>query len=217
MILKDLLTLVRGQLDDQKGEGTPLWSDKELVGYANEVQERIADECLVIRDATTITDGVCRIAVTKNVASYPLHPKTKQVLRVKYAGRSTPLDLISYEEIIETATGIPTAYALDKATLTLTLNKIPQADATMDLVIARLPLEELSASAQTASPEIPSSYHRKMINGIMALAYMKQDAETFNPTKAEYYDAKFAQDIEQIKRDELRLRRRGTTCLRRIW
>lgn len=228
MTVEEILTVVRDLLDDRKGSGTPLWSDAELVEYANEAEARIADECLVLRDSETTVDAssnpVCVIPVASPYTNtLDLHPSIVKVFGVSYGAGRKPLKLTSVEVLDQarptwrTQTGLPSHYCLDITAGQLVLDRVPTADASVYLWVARLPLVEMSKANLKGSPSIPRKYHRKLVNGIVGRAYLKQDAETLNLNKATVFNQQFAQDIEQIKRDELRLRRRGTTCLRRIW
>jgi hypothetical protein len=78
---------------------------------------------------------------------------------------------------------------------------------TLNLAVYRLPLTDLSwPTSQSLTPEIPAKFHRRLINGILAKAYLKDDPDTYNPKKAADCLALWAQDQEMIKRAMLRER-----------
>lgn len=229
MTVSELLTTCRGQLDDNKGAGKPLWTDDELVSYLNVAEQRIADECLVLRDGTTVSDAnntpVCTIPVAATggvyTNTYDLHPSILKVYGVSYGTNRKPLTLTSREVLDyvrpawRTQTGTPQFYIIDITAGQIVLDRVPIAVSNIYLTTARLPLVEMSRTRLTDSPSIPLKYHRKLLNGVLGQAYLKQDAETLNMNKAILFNGQFDRDIEQIKRDELRLYRGAQTCLRR--
>jgi hypothetical protein len=225
MTVEEILTICRGLLDDAKGAGKPLWSDAELVEYANNAETRIAEECLVLKDSDTATDGtdpVCVIPLaTPFTNTIALHPSIVKVYEVGYGANRTPLTLTSRAHLDNIRpgwrlkTGTPQFYINDATTGQIVLDKIPTATSSLYLSVARLPLVEMDKSNMKASPSIPAKYHRKLINGIIGRAYLKQDAETLNLTKATTFNQQFDGDVEQIKRDVLRYGRGELTCLRR--
>lgn len=228
MTVEEILTVVRGLLDDKKGAGTPLWSDTELVEYANEAESRIAEECLVLRDAVTATDSddlpVCVIPIaTPYTNTFTLHPSILKVHSVSYGTSRKALTSTSMEALDQsvptwrTKTGEPGAYAVDITTGQLDIDRVPTAASNLYLSVSRMPLTEMSRTNLKASPSIPRMYHRKLVNGIVARAYQKQDVETMNLDKSRLFGDKFDRDVEQIKRNEIRFNRRDRTCLRRFY
>lgn len=231
MTVSELLTFCRGQLDDKKGAGTPLWSDDELVAYLNYAEQRIAEECLVLRDSVTASDAngdpvcVIPVAATNNVYTntYDIHPSIIKIFGVSYGTNRTSLTLTSRDVLDRirptwrTQTGTPQYYIIDATTGQLVLDRVPTADSNIYLSAARLPLIEMSRARLTDSPSLPTKYHRKLINGVLGQAYLKQDVETLNMNKATLFNGQFEKDIEQIKRSELRLYRGALTALRSIY
>jgi len=228
MTVEEIITVCRAMLDDVKGAGKPLWSDDELVEYANHAESRIAEECLVLRDSDTAADGshvpVCVIPLSSPYTNtFTLHPSILQIFDVEYGTERKVLVRTSREDLDRitpkwrTQTGAPSAFIYNATTGQLVIDRIPTAASNLYLSVARLPLVEMSKSSLSAHPSIPAKYHRKLINGIIGRAYLKQDAETLNLNKATLFNQQFDRDIEQVKRDELRYNRRELTCLRRYY
>lgn len=227
MILRDIINLVRVQLDDTIGEAKRLWSDADLTSYANVIQDKLAEECHLITDSVTASDAdnvpVCVIPVETGNAIYPVHGKILQIMRVRYDGQTNPLLRVpsaildaTFPEW-QTRTGLPSAYVLDMNAKTLTLDRVPETFSNLRLTVKRLPLTPLVATNLKASPEIPDAYHVKMLNGMLYMAYSKQDADTFDGKRAADYMTRFQLDLEDIRRDELRRHPKHIGGPRRSW
>jgi len=52
------------------------------------------------------------------------------------------------------------------------------------LTVYRGALQALNACISTAQPEIPSRFHERLMDWVYHCAYLKQDADTFDPKKA---------------------------------
>jgi len=86
------------------------------------------------------------------------------------------------------------------------LRALPTPDAadTLGLIVYRYPLEDISA-AHPGELEIPERFHQYLVDGICSFAYLKQDAETFNPTKSNEAQERFFFYCDEYKRErELR-------------
>jgi hypothetical protein len=227
MTLADLITTARKQFDDVEGGSARLISDEEFAYFADDAQERICEVVLPIEDSTTTVDAdgnpVCVIPVVAGTTTYPLHPKIIQIMRVMYDGVDYPLTLMSTAILDSVRPGWqsdtqdPDGYILDDSSWSIRLNRIPSTASNIRLIVKRMPLVTLSATDLTASPEIPSIYHKTLIDWMLHSAYMKQDVETYNPVKAEQYLARFVAGIEQIRRTQIRRKPRTILGLRSYW
>lgn len=227
MTLAELILAARRQFDDMEGGAARLVSDEEFAFFATEGQERICEVILPIEDSTTTVDAdnvpVCLIPVVSGTSTYSLHPKIIQIMRVMYDGNDYPLTLMS-TAILDSArpgwqtdTGIPDGYVIDEGSWSLLINRIPEEDSNIRLIVKRMPLVNLSANNLTASPEIPSIYHKTIIEWMLHSAYLKQDVESYNPVKAAQYLARFVDGIEQIRRTQIRRKPRTIRGLRSCW
>jgi hypothetical protein len=61
------------------------------------------------------------------------------------------------------------------------------------LTVVRTPLEAMACDED--SPEIPSRYHPSLVHYILSEAYNKQDADLFDPKKAEQHALMFAAEF----------------------
>ncbi len=85
---------------------------------------------------------------------------------------------------------------------------------TLHLYVTRLPLSQIAVNNLAVSPELPFLYHDKLPDGIMHYAYLKEDAETFNPHASVTHGAVFKAFIEDVKREVLKKTRRGSDTVR---
>ena len=205
MILREILEEAREKLDD---ESTPyLWADKELVRYANRAERRLAEGAYLISDATTA--AVCQVSLTLLAgADYTKHAKIVKVRHARILGQTNPLTIVDLEWLRQfyptwqTATAdIPKYMAEDLTTGKMTFITAPDAAYTANLIVFRLPLNDMVLTALVASPEIPEKFQKYIMDGILSEAYLKQDAETFDKRLAMEYYGKFEANIAKAFRE----------------
>ncbi len=166
------------------------WPDEVIVRYLNEAVQEACERALLIEDRTT--PAVCSLPVVANQATYNLHPS---VLRIKRATLNGGLiDETSVEELDEessrweTRQGTPRRFifepAAGSAVPRLRLVSIPTAAGTVGLTVYRGALKPLAAERPTDVPEIPVRFHLRLLDWMFHRAYLKQDADTFDPNKA---------------------------------
>ena len=189
MTLTEIMQLSRGMLDDE--QGPYLWKDIELVAYLNKSLNEFCEETEIIRDS--ITEAICWIAVKSGTRSYALDTRIIDIKRARLvtADRrvtkvtTTFLDRSGFNWDSESAgTGTPRKFMEDYNSKYLTFDIVPDADDTLKMTVVRLPLTQMSLSLPDAVPEIPFKYHYDLVDGILAKAYLKQDAETIDKGKA---------------------------------
>jgi hypothetical protein len=109
----------------------------------------------------------------------------------------------------QTETGVPYCFFLDFTARKIKLYPIPNADSTLKLRVSRIPIIPFTISDTPTilelakTPEIPQQYHDYMFNGIFAKCYMKDDEDTFDNKKAQYYEQLYAADINHIAIGEI--------------
>lgn len=203
LTLADIIRRTRSRLDDVKKPY--LWSEQELLDYINDTLKDASIRAnLVIQDDIQIpfkqnTDltwkskynlasGVLDVQSIR-LASQPTYTLLRTSMRRQeqyYGGR--PIQ-----------EGTPWAYALDKTQAgtgfdagifvrAVTFIGTPlEADAAL-IDIVRLP-EDLEALEDV--PEIDEIWHPDLIYGVTSLAYLKRDADTFDPKRSARDDALF--------------------------
>lgn len=190
------------------------WSNEELTRFIDEAQNRAARSSFLIKKSETAFD----ISVIAGTAEYSLDSR---IIRLKDASLSSTgrsLDPVEYEDMIgspfwRTETGTPVQYIIDESDKVIRLYPIPVANDTISFIYYRLPLSPLDWNDSTTDIEIPSEYQIEMLDYAAHLAYQKDEANTFDPQRSEYFRQKFASNFSTTSvYGELRRKRsRGRT------
>lgn len=195
MTLNELIRLVRTELDDLTEPY--LWSDAELIEYANDAQIEACRRARLLVDSSTA--ALCQITVTANNPLVTLDPRVLFVRRVRCAGelpliRVTMQDMESFTPYWQDAVpGLPRRFVTDYESGKLLLWPTPSADVVLLLTVVRDPMVDMAADGDT--PEIPARQHRSLRYWMAYRAYSKQDADANDPKKALQYIALFEQEF----------------------
>lgn len=196
LTLADIRRRARSRLDDLL---TPyLWSDQDLLDYIN---DSLRDACI---QANLVIEDDIAIPFTQKVDltwnnKYALASGILDVKAVYLASRPTYTlqrssirrreDYFSGRVIPK---GVPTAYALDQTQAgtgdadgvrvrSITFLSQPTAADTAYMDVSRLPV---LLESDGDVPEIDEIWHPDLIFGICGYAYLKRDADTFDPKKS---------------------------------
>ena len=166
------------------------WSSELIVRYLNEAVQEACERAKLIEDRTTPV--VCSIALQAGESTYALHPSILEIKRATIGGRR--LDETSVEAMDadcpgwESLQGTPRAYIFEQASggspARIRLVRTPADAETLSLTVYRGALKPLSADLDTGKPEIPERFHERLMDWVLHRAYLKQDADTFDPNKA---------------------------------
>ena len=212
MTLRDLINLTRARLDDST---LPyLWSDLELTQIINDRINELCEKVGMLKD--DYTSSICTIPIISGTQLYSLDPRIVKILSVKIGSTYKQLNpqtrafLNTTHVGWEAFTGSPKYFILDVPNR-LRLYPIPTANDTLYMYVVRYPLVPLSLVSDTLSPEIDSKYHMRLIDGILASAYTKQDSETLDLIKSQLHDRKWIKDIDDIQMVEAQTEYYGLT------
>ncbi len=212
VIVSDLRVRLR---DNPADTSLCKWSDDELLVYLNEGERELCRRAKILEDRTTA--AVCIITLATGISSYSLHIKIIDVNEdavFSYDGsllkKRTLKWLDENRPTWRSETGAPTDFVIspDGKILVTSTPTVTYNTKTISLVVKRLPLLDLSAANTT--PEVDARYYEDIKIWALHLAYLKQDAETKNESKAIYYEKQFAlrvgdiipANIERIERTE---------------
>ena len=215
--LCDMIDLARIKLDDlrevtdlqgsnleilqEAAEGTDesalLWTDNELILYANQAVAEVAERANVVGDRGTI-DGLTRFSVLAGATDFiALSDRFISVRRVywdgKPIGRAYEDRLASEYSDWQARTGTPHSFVLDTTTREIRPFPAPEQDGTLTLDVITRPLTDMADMDDV--PPIPVRLREGAINWICHLAYLKNDADTHDPQKAERFEALFARQF----------------------
>lgn len=210
MTLQEIRQKNRQMLDDStKVDSKRYWPNAELNEYINTVIEEFAEQTLCLTDS--LTDSVCLITLVANQRHYTISDAILHIQTAQPSWQTQPLDKQSVVTINTgwlTDIGLPHSYLLDYNTNRLSLTSAPAtvSGETIRLTVNRLPLADIAADDDT--PEIPRQYHRQLTDGVLALAYSKQDSEVYNPSKAKSHRAAWDDILALAKSHLARLKPR---------
>ena len=188
MNVADFIDEFRDAVDDHADP--PFWSSENIVRYLNEAVQEACERAKLIEDRST--PAVCSITLQAGESTYPLHPSVFEIKRLTFRGR--PLDETSVEELDadvpgwEARSGQPRLYIFEQASglrpAQVRLVPTPTATDTIALTVCRGALKPLSADNDAGRPEMPERFHRRLLDWVLHRAYLKQDADAFDPSKA---------------------------------
>jgi hypothetical protein len=176
---------VRRTLDDNSTSDR-LWSQAELLEYAQDAENEACERADLIIDSTSaFTD----IAVNTSTGTYGIASTVISVRSAMLASGTEPL-METTEEVLDksvsgwrTATGTTRSYVLTP-TNQIILYPIPSASSTVNLTVSRFPNTPMTL---VGSPEVDARYHQGLMIWMVYRAYMKNDSETLNTDKAADY------------------------------
>ena len=171
------------------------WSDDEVWRYAGDAQRMFVRQTGGVADATS---AVTEIEVVTGEAWADIHPsilrimsltrrsdgKEVKVLNGTDLGRPTSSDYgVRMTTRLDNKTG-----PVHSAVHGLERNKlrwiqIPEVDDTVDAYVYRIPLTIIDGPGQEIA-DVGEEHHLHLLNWMKALAYRKQDADTFDPSRA---------------------------------
>lgn len=191
LALKDLEAEFRRLSNDT---GSPqLWTHDEVVRYANDSLVDAVERAHLIEDDTT--SAITRIPVKANKATYDLSPLILGVTRARLESMKITLEPTDAESLDrvqpdwESTTGQPWGFIDQPGRIRLIWT--PVADDVVLITARRLPLRPM-VNAEDC-PEIHARYHYRLLDGMLARAYMKFDSEkeTYDTQKAQRHEAAF--------------------------
>ena len=166
------------------------WSSENIVRYLNEAVQEACERAKLIEDRRT--PAVCNLALQAGVSTYDLHPSVLEIKRLTLNGQK--LDETSVEELDEDCpgwelqSGKPSCFIFEQAAGVqpprVRFVRSPVATGAVALTVFRGALKPLSADLDTAKPEIHERFHERLMDWVLHRAYLKQDAEVFDPNKA---------------------------------
>jgi len=180
--LSELITAARVQLDDPVASPDEmLWSDAELVRFANQAQEEAVRRASLLFDETS---PVTRINITPSTNIYPVSERIMRIVGASLVGGLIPRLTQVNEELVEVGllnwgkpVGEPRKYLNSHGTLKL--DKTPATNGVIQLEAYIMPT--VMAVGANEVLEIELKHHESLIFWIMHRAYEKQDTQTLNP------------------------------------
>lgn len=186
-----------------------LWSDDEVFRYMDEAQIMFCRLGFGIADVTT--PEVVRVPVTAGEEYADLHPS---ILTIRQARLASTGREIAIRNLLDAATagddygifvrtvehrpgpvrGVVIGEEQDKCRWV----SIPEVDDEVILSVYRLPLAEITGDTEQEF-EIRREHHMSLMLWMKHLAYLKQDAETFDRAKSKENEERFIAYCDKAK------------------
>ena len=178
-----------------------LWSQEEFLSYLDEAQKVFIRGIGGVVDRTSPLRKVVVKAGSNTVA---LDELILDVERAAIVGLDELRRVGANRIGMEVYNGSPSLFALDAADGVLLLDKSVDADTTIIMQVRRMPLDDVTTTGDEL--EVPSRYHRALLEYVTALAYRKPDPETQDKEASARAEQNFALHLEGAKREMSRLR-----------
>lgn len=192
-----------------------LWSDDEVWRYANTAYLQFVRFTGGIPD---FTSDACSVDITAGAKTSELHPSILRVMRAQLHSDNSEIEIINQSDIGRLYTSDygrskaisltdiqgPVRYMLIGAQRGIVrwIN-VPLADDVADMVIYRLPFGRITGDGQPLD-EVDEMHHHALLLCMKTQAYLKQDSETFDKSKATEADAWFKQYCDQVRAENER-------------
>ena len=198
-----LLAMFRSEVKD--AVAPYLWSDADVFQYIWDAEQMFCRLTNGITDASTA--AVVDIPVAAGATWLTLHAS---ILKIRGATRTSDgaeLTILNYEDLAGRGLRFDGKKAPVSTVIVgmeenkLRLHAVASAVDAIKLLVFRLPLAA-SYSAVSPSFEITATHHYHLLDWVKSLAYLKQDAETFDKSKSEECELRFRGYCEQAKREQ---------------
>lgn len=196
------------------------WSDTEAYAYAQAAYVMFTRLTGGVPD---FTSEACEVEVLAGEPVVELHPSILAIRSASRRSDGAAVDVINYTDLgkpVAGRYGLSTTLKLDNSVGNVThmvvgmqrnrakLIKVPAADDTLNLIIDRMPIERIDRQGAELS-DVDEEHHLHLINWMSHLAYMKKDADTFDPRGSEEAGRLFTAYCEQVKREKERYKHKS--------
>jgi hypothetical protein len=175
------------------------WSDDEVFGYMDRAYREFVRRMGGVPDATS---PASRAAIVAGEPFGRLHPSVLRTLHARHASDGREIRLINFTDrsrpLSETRVGTVHSAVLGLQRGLIRWVDVPDRDDEARLLVRRLPLETLSAAGHCLH-DLPDEDCLKLLDGMLAYALAKPDAETVVPADARLFEERFARSGEQAR------------------
>lgn len=194
----------------------PFWTDERLYPYLDDAQKMFA------RLTGGIPDGSSDITKVDFAIDDTSVVIDERILKIRAAYDLTTgetIEVVNYEDMpkfgfrFDGRKGPRVKFLVIGMDDNARLYPTPNAVGTIQLLVDRLPLAEITADAPDDGLELKPHHHLHLLHWMKSLAYGNQDAEIFNKSKAQEFEQKFRAYCEQarIEKDKAKHKTRVVT------
>lgn len=198
MALRDLIDEFRYEASD---ESIPyFWPDSYLAKIASQAEREACRRGALIIDSTS---QFCTLAFEAGDDVLNLDKRIIEIRRARVVETGCKLSFVTSDQLDrnnetwESEIGNPYAYVSDYQTGAIRLYPVPTNNGEIRLTVRRLPLADMELDED--EPEIRTEAHSALVQWMLYRAYMRQDADSFNPAKSAAALAEFTREFGEKK------------------
>lgn len=190
-----------------------LWTDPSLLNYLNDGYFRFCRLTEYLQDATTAS--VVEVLIEEGVVDYPLHQSIIRVQSARLDNLTVPItsqdratgameDTAAHSQYL--LTPVPGLFAVQPdyqigSLRTVGVPSAKEAGKVLRLRVTRYPLEPLSLSDPTLSPELPAHMHLDLLEWAAFRALRNHDADGESMGKASAHSTQFQRAVDEAKKE----------------
>ncbi len=201
MTAGELLAVFRSEMNDDQ---LPyLWTDADVYRYIDDAQKMFCRNTDGIGDAST--PAVVDIAVIPGTTWVNTHPSIRLMRRATRTDTGRPVEIVNFQDMADRQwffdgrTGPVKALVIGEEPYRARVFPDSSETVTVRLLVYRMPLEIIEGDQDF---EIVEKHHQHLLLWTKALAYLKQDAETYDKTKSVEFENKFLAYCEKSKLED---------------
>jgi hypothetical protein len=167
------------------------WENEELVANVNEAIRQVYRRINPVQD-------VYLLSVQTGIKDYTLPSYVRKVLSARRADGKLLKEksILDYPfDEFDSDTGELYSFIPDQETNKLRIYPEPIANEVVSLHIYRFPKVKLSWDNYDSSPELREEYQIPMLNYAAFLCYMKDEANTYDPSRASLFNSLFDREF----------------------
>lgn len=191
----ELYELFRGDMND--AEQPYLWSDLEVFGYMNDAYRMFVRLTGGIADSTS---AAAQVPVVAGDVAGAMDPSVMEVLSAYRMSDGQPVRVHNGPEFPRPSTrvGPVSGMVIGEQDDLARWTSIPAADDTVQMTVYRMPAGFITDHEQPFTG-VKEDHHLHLLPWMRHLAYLKQDAETFNRSKSDENGAIFRGYCDFVK------------------
>lgn len=183
----------------------PMWTDDEIYRYLNDAQKLFCRRTGGLGDASS---SFTTLAVAINEANTDLDPSVLKIRDAYRVSDGRPIEVINYEDFsrlglrFDGSSGPVSYLIIGMEPHKAKFYPIPNTADSVQLIVDRLPTEDITADSAPQEFEIDQQHVEGLMYRVKEMAYLKQDAETFNKSKAEEFGVMFMRYCDDARKEK---------------
>lgn len=196
--------------DDDNANQILRWSNEELTTYINEAIRQVYRRIQPVQDIDTF-----KLYAKIGIPTYQLDSRIIEITQIRSESTGQVLIPTDIQDFISdndfnNSVGTPLKYIPNYQTNSIRIFPIPIANDTYQVIARRFPLTELNWLRNHETPEVRLEYHIPLLNYAAGLAYLKDDANTFDPQRSLVFMKLFTDEFSDTSAYSETRKRRST-------